>query len=109
MFEYNEKTNDMKLTRGDSAYFDIDLKDENDTEYTMQSGDLLTFTIKNSAYTKVPVVSLTSSTPTFRISPSDTKHLRYGEYAYDIQLSTGNDIFTVVGPAVFEITEEITW
>lgn len=109
MFEYNQRTSDMKLTRGDSAYFDVELIDEDDSEYTLQSGDLLTFTVKNTTMSPCSVFSVSSSNASFHISPADTDKLRYGEYVYDIQLNTGQDVFTVVGPAVFELTEEVTW
>ena len=44
------------------------------------------------------------------ILPPDTKTLPIGRYVYDIQITFANGtVKTVVGPAIFEITAEVTY
>ena len=102
----------VKLTRGDTARFTIDLTNDADgSAYVMQSGDTLTLTIKKNTTDAEPLVQkVLTVSATFHIEPKDTAHLKFGKYKYDVELNTeSGDVYTVIEPKKFEILQEVTW
>lgn len=102
---------EIYLTRGDSAAIAVELTDEISGEtYEMQSGDRLILTVRKYHSRESPVLverMLTGST-TFRLAPDDTAGLAFGTYEYDVELRTGNDVYTVVPCSVFKLLPEVT-
>jgi hypothetical protein len=95
MFEI--KNNVIKMTRGDSASLNVNLKKADGSEYIMQEGDTLTMTVRKVIGSSI-LMQIVSHTKTIYISPSDSKNLLVGSCVYDIELKTASqDVFTVVG------------
>ena len=109
MLYIDDKT--IKLTRGDTARLTIPIVNlANNGEYTMESGDILYFTVKKTAKDSDFLFqkSVTGSN-SIHIRPEDTAALSFGKYKYDVQLTTATgDVYTVVEPSTFEVMEEIT-
>lgn len=98
----------ITLTRGDSASFHIDIVDSTGDAYELQDGDVVYFTVKKS--TKTTDIVMQKTGQDIVIDPSDTADLKYGTYAYDVQLSyAGGGVDTFIGPADFVVTEEVTF
>lgn len=97
--------NDIYLTRGDTAYIGLNL-----TGFDGTLEDTLTMSVKKSVsdidYTFQIIVPFGSD---IKILPEHTRELEYGKYFYDIQLDMANgDVFTIVAPSKFVVTEEVT-
>lgn len=109
MLYIDDKT--IKLTRGDTARLTIPIVNlANNGEYTMESGDILYFTVKKTAKDSDFLFqkSVTGSN-SIHIRPEDTATLSFGKYKYDVQLTTATgDVYTVIEPSTFEVMEEIT-
>lgn len=102
----------IRLTRGDTARISVYINNDiNDTEYNISETDILTFTVKKSVSDKTPYISKTiTGSNLFHIKPEDTTNLQFGNYKYDVQLTTeSGDVYTVIGPNTFEIMKEVTW
>lgn len=101
----------IKLTRGDTARLTVPIINlANNGEYTMESGDILYFTVKKTAKDSDFLFqkSVTGSN-SIHIRPEDTADLSFGKYKYDVQLTTATgDVYTVIEPSTFEVMEEIT-
>lgn len=98
------------LTRGDSCSLICNIKDAGGNDYVLQTGDILTFTIKRNCNTDDVVIQKITAVNTIAIEPSDTNDLSYGKYVYDIQLNKLNgDVYTVIAPHIFEIGKEVTF
>jgi hypothetical protein len=88
--------NVIYLTRGDSAHFDVVPKNPDETVYTPQEGDVITFTAKVSPG-RDAVISKTGATITFE--PADTANLANSEYIYDIDIKLANGEVNTIVPA----------
>lgn len=102
--------NDIKLTRGDTATFKLNVKDLNNNNYDY-SNDTVQFTVKmNTITTNAIIIKNVGSDGIIKINPQDTNNLNYGVYYYDIQIvKPNNDTYTVIVPHKFELTEEVTF
>ena len=101
----------IRLTRGDTARLTIPIiNSASNSEYAMQSGDVLFFTVKKSAKdTNYLFQKKVIGANSIHIKPEDTDNLSFGKYKYDVQLTTASgDVYTIIEPSVFEIMEEIT-
>ena len=101
----------IKLTRGDTARLNVNITNDADgNEYVMQEGDVLVMTVKKSISDEKPSFQKTlNGTNTFHIKPIDTAQLDFGSYKYDVQLTTaGGDVYTIIEPTTFRISEEVT-
>lgn len=88
----------IHIRRGDSGYLTVTIKDDEDQEYEMQDGDILTLTVRERAEEESPVLaSITSYDGEFYFTPSDTSDIMDGKYSFDVQLTRNNgDIETVI-------------
>lgn len=109
---YVKSDGTIQLTRGDTARLSIDIN--NDTlgaKYEIQPEDILFFTVKkrtsdNQCCFQKKVVG----SNLFHILPTDTEELSFGNYVYDVQLTTkDDDVYTVIGPSTFVILKEVTY
>lgn len=108
---YIDDDGTIRLTRGDTARLSVPIKNSvNDDEYTMESDDILYFTVKKSAKDSEPLFQkVATGSNAFRIDPEDTEAFSFGKYRYDVQLTTASgDVYTVIEPSTFEVMEEIT-
>lgn len=103
------KNNTIKLTRGDTARFTVPITDDAGQPYTVQEDDVVTFTMKKSYEDAEPLIKKeVTGGNTFHIKPEDTKGLAFGDYKYDVQLTTPDgDNYTVIEDKVFTITKEV--
>lgn len=109
MLYIDDKT--IKLTRGDTARLTVPIVNlANNGEYTMESGDILYFTVKKTAKdTDFLFQKSVTGSNSIHIRPEDTAALSFGKYKYDVQLTTATgDVYTVIEPSTFEVMEEIT-
>lgn len=101
----------ISLTRGDSAKIAITLEYKDGTPYNPAEGDTIRFAMKKDYSDLLPPLLLVTISPDdliLYLSPSHTKNLAYGQYKYDIQLTTADgDVDTFIDKATFIITEEI--
>lgn len=105
-----DNENNIYLTRGDTCELVCTITDDVGTEYVLQSGDVLTFTIKVNCNTSDIIIQKVLTTNIISLEPSDTSSLAYGAYWFDVQLTkAGGDIFTVIPPRRFNITPEVTF
>lgn len=104
-FDYrdNQQTGEFDLyaTRGDTWIFTVDL-----TDYEVQEGDTLTFTLAAEVGGDAIITQTIQADQSFYITETQ---LEVGTYVYDVQLNTSHgEVFTVITPAVFEVTGEVT-
>ena len=112
------------LTRGDSFYASVPLWADEDEEelYVPENGDSVRFAVKhaellpdetdfadtNPVLTKSLTYDSVSGLWDLHLVPNDTKSLGFGDYVYDIQLTTaGGDDFTFVANAKLKLTPEV--
>lgn len=101
----------VSLTRGDNANIIVTIRDLNGDVYTLQTGDKLVFTLKINCNTQDIVIQKDiTSNSTIAIEHNDTKSLPYGQYWFDVQLTTaGGDVYTVIDPHPWNITKEVNF
>ena len=98
------------LTRGDTAYLDVSIKDSSGNDYEPAQGDKIYFRLKKSIYKDELLVEKEINTDTLvlEIRPEDTSRLEFGTYCYEIELVTGSgQHFTVIENACFTIGAEL--
>lgn len=77
-------------------------------EYELEPGDTLLFTVKKN--TKTDEILIQKSGKHIELLPDDTEGLKYGKYAYDVELTYASGFRdTVILPTEFKITEEVTF
>lgn len=109
----------IKLTRGDSFYCEISMKNSSGETYEPQAGDVVRFYLKRdllnppkSEYIdRNPLISKAVPTDTMilHLEPDDTKGLGFGEYVYDVELTFANgDVDTFINNARFSLVPEVS-
>lgn len=88
--------NRIELTKGDSAYITVNITYADGSPYTMQASDKLKFTVKKDLDSEV-LMAVESATNTIHVAHSDSKNLIPGLCYGDIQLKSGEDIYTLFG------------
>lgn len=107
-FKIEETTNVIRITRGDTGQFKIDLMNIDGSTYELKDGDLVQFTVKKSPAETTILIQKTGVD--IEIEPKDTSNLRYGTYQYDIQVTLADGrVNTVIDPTDFIVTEEVTF
>lgn len=99
----------ISLTRGDTLILGINVY-SNETPYVPKEGDVIRFAMKTSMLSDEVLINkqVDLSTMTLKLVPSDTKNLSFGDYTYDVELTTAEgDVDTFIGPAKFTITGEV--
>lgn len=91
------KDNIIKLTRGDTAIFEINIVDSEGQPYELQEGDVIAFTVKKFAIDENPLIQKVGQT--IWLEWEDTKGLPFGNYLYDVQIIFANgDRDTIIAP-----------
>lgn len=102
--------NDIKIIRGDTSRFEVDIFNQNNEPYELQEGDKLVFTVKKNVSTKCIALQKQITGATFTITHDDTKNMAYGKYVYDVQLTQANgDVTTVIPPSLFYLDAEVNF
>ena len=106
---------DIQLTRGDTFIATLALE-KNGQTYTPTAQDSIRFALKHNKlksdrtdYTDPePLIEKTIpyDTMTLTIEPSDTNWLGFGEYAYDIEITSNGVVDTFI-KGLFTLTEEV--
>ena len=101
------RNNTITLTRGDTARIDLTLsKDGESYDY---SADTVVFSVKKTTSTPTYIMQKTVTDGVIYIAPDDTENLSYGDYVYDVQLTTqSGDVCTVIPPSKFTLATEVT-
>lgn len=110
MFEIDKNQN-IKLTRGDSAYSVVGMvAKKSKVPYVPQSGDVIRFALKKDYEDETVLIRkvIPNDTLLLHIEPSDTEDLPFGDYVYDIEITKANgDVDTFIDRKIFKITEEV--
>lgn len=100
----------IHLTRGDTAYIKVSLKDNFGNDYIPAQGDKLYFRLKKSIYKESQIVEkeIGIETLVLEIVPEDTEQLEFGTYCYEIELVTvRGEHFTVIENGSFTVGAEL--
>lgn len=91
------------LTRGDTANIVFSAVDEQGTTYTPVVNDVLRFAVAKKVGAD-PLFELTNIMSddatafwTIQIQPANTNQLKFGDYAFDVQLTHGGEVDTIIG------------
>lgn len=99
------------LTRGDSADIAVEITNSATGEdYAMQKTDKLILTVRKYPFKEAAVLiekTLTGGN-IFHLKPGDTADLKYGTYKYDVELRSGDDVYTVVPCSDLVLEREVT-
>ena len=101
------KGNDIHLTKGDSAYLNVEITNDDETPYAIKEGDTLTMTVKATNGTKI-FSKTVQAYESIILEPKDTINVGVGRYKYDIQLNTENQVYTIIPVSSFFVEEGIT-
>ena len=101
------KGNDIHLTKGDSAYLNVEITNDDGTPYAIKEGDSLTITVKATNGTKI-FSKTVQAYESIIIEPKDTIDAGVGRYKYDIQLNTENQVYTIIPISALFIKEGVT-
>lgn len=106
---FNIANNKISITRGDTGIFTLDIKN-GATAYDY-TNDTVLFTVKRDTYTTDALIQKTVVYgENVTILPEDTAGLDYGEYVYDVQVTTaGGLVDTVITPSKFVVLPEVTF
>lgn len=95
--------NKITIYKGDSGSFAAGAYDETGTPYEMKAGDSLTFKVRADKDSE-PIFTKPVSEGNVTITPEDTADMDYGEYIYDLVLTTEQGtVDTVIGRELFEV------
>lgn len=92
----------ITLTRGDTFSALITITDLN--------GDRIRFAMKNDYNDETPLLikEIPIDTMILTLNPEDTKHLPFGKYVYDIELTKATgEVDTFITKAILKLTEEV--
>ena len=103
----------LEIVRGTTNTFNIAVTDADGNPYTLESGEVLVFGIKDKPYRDEAVVvkKVTSGTDgvyAVTLHVEDTINLKYGEWFYDVGIRSGNDYHSVIEPSLFKIKANAT-
>lgn len=104
----------IQLTRGDTAIMNCSVvnQDAEKTEYIMQDGDVLVFTVRSEPKSDSSdgyLIQKTFIDKQIKLVPEDSNSIPYGEYIYDVQLTFANgDINTIIPANIIAICDEVT-
>ena len=109
---YTIKKTTIFLTRGDTFKAQLSLVDREGNPYEPQPGDAIRFACKkdySDPDTEVLIVKVVpTDTLILELEPEDTKELPFGNYVYDIQLTTAaGEVDTFITKGTLTITEEV--
>ena len=119
---YSVQGTTIKLTRGDSLILQVVKKRKKDKEpseiYIPEEGDTVRFALKRNIMNpektkyldKKPLIEkdIPIKTLILRLESEDTKFLEFGNYIYDIELTTKDGIVdTFIADADFILTPEV--
>jgi len=105
----------ISMIRGDSETITVSLIGSSNVVVPFVTGDTVYLTIKINDCTATKllqkvITDFPEGKAVIEIKPEDTKSLTFGDYVYDIQLTTALGVVTtIVTPSKFSIKGEITY
>lgn len=108
---FNVDPNEMliELTRGDTAQITFSAVDAEENPYVPSAGDKLGLTVAKKPGSD-PIFSIVNTMDddaeafwNITILPEHTKDMKFGDYAFDVQLIHDSNVDTIIG-----ITDDIT-
>ena len=114
---YKIDGNKITLTRGDSFYAEVGMKN-GDTPYVPVQGDKIRFALKHDKLNtqktdyvdSEPLIIkiIPNDTLLLHLEPADTKSLGFGQYVYDVEIEYANgDVDTFIQAAPFVLAKEV--
>ena len=105
---YIDEEQNIELTRGDTGFFTIALKNKQDEDYTPQEGDTLRFAMSQS-FGGEPLIlkQIPINTLVLEIEPQDTASLKFGKYKYDIEFTDAAGHVSTIILGEFKVTNEV--
>lgn len=107
---YKIRKSNISLTRGDTLRAQITLLDADGNPYEFQEGDSVRFAMKKHYLDEHPLIlkDIPTDSLILELEPMDTKPLEFGDYVYDIQLTTADGIVdTFIDKGSMVLTEEV--
>lgn len=106
--------NDIKLTRGDTAYITISIVDQDGFPYEFEEGDQIRLQVRTKPNYGSLIfngnISIVDNEIVWTISHDETKDLAPVTYYYDVELITANgEVFTFIEKSKLKITDEVTY
>ncbi len=102
--------NDIRFIRGDTQVFSLNIMDEDGLPYELQPTDKLVLTVKRSIYnTDIILQKVIDASMLIKFEYEDTEGLSFGEYVYDVQLTQGDIVTTVIPPTPFILEGEVNY
>ena len=102
--------NRIYLTKCDSAYLKIDLKDNSGADYTPYAGDKIYFKIRKNIFSDaiVFIKEIPKDTLILELTPEDTANLEITSYRYEVEVASilGQN-FTVINDGVIYIGPDV--
>lgn len=99
---------DLFMTRGDSESISVKI-----SGYDIRPGDFVEMTVRQRPASPVviykKITKFSENKAIISISPEETSDLSIGDYVYDIQLTFGGAVKTIVKPSKFTLGEEVTY
>lgn len=103
MLKINTEKMLIALTRGDTANIVFSAKDQSGTTYIPSVGDILKFAVAKKVGAD-PIFEIENTndgdTEAFweiTILPSNTRDMKFGDYAFDVQLTHDGEVDTIIG------------
>ena len=113
---YAVNGNTIILTRGDTFVCDVGIK-RGDEDYTPTEGESIRFSVKRKIFTLdggnyadvKPLIrkEIPTSTMVLTLDPQDTKKLKFGIYAYDIEITMQNGMVDTFLSGDFDLRPEV--
>ena len=97
----------ISLTRGDSARLNLKLNNTDGTEYELQDGDKVTLTIKKGVHASEKLFSVDLEDGSFFIPAGATSEWDFGNYVYDVQLSSWGGVVDTLIVSTITLTPEV--
>ena len=95
------------LTRGDTLHLQVGMMIGNEA-YELQEGDVVRFAMKKEYEDDEPLILKNLEDGWLNLVPGDTKELEFGDYVYDIQLTTAEgEVDTFIHEAKFSLLKEV--
>lgn len=97
----------LSMTRGDSESISVTF-----TNYEPQAGDVVEMTVRKNAKGSAVMrkkAEFSGNKAIIAINPEDTERLDFGRYVYDVQLTYGGAVKTVIPISELNILEEVTY
>lgn len=97
MIRFDKDNKRIYIPKGDSGSLTVSLKDSSGSPYSMETGDKLIFTVKNTTDASENLIQIISQTASIYISNEDS-NIPVGQYSCDIELVHANGDHDTVFP-----------